>query len=216
MVNIVSIIVILSGIVLGLFIAQYAAYILKKNEKLASKYTICIALVHTLMYGLVYIIYGLSITGALYLLLTTALLGLSIVDWCSYEIPIQFNYFILGLGIIRVVTDSNHWLGYIIGMLLVSGIFFVIVLATNGKGMGGGDVKLMFTVGLLLGWKKILLVMLLGSVLGSIIHIIIMKVHNKDKMLAFGPYLSLGAYLTVCYGDKIINWYMSYIRNIAR
>ena len=216
MFNIVSIIVVFSGIILGLFIAQYSAYILKKNEKIASKYTILVALVHTSMYALIYIIYGLSVTSALYLLLTTALVGLSIVDWCSYEIPIQFNYFILGLGIIRVVTDSHNWLSYVIGMLLVSGIFFAIVLATKGRGMGGGDVKLMFTVGLLLGWKKILLVMLLGSVLGSIIHIIIMKVHNKDKMLAFGPYLSLGAYLTVCYGDKIINWYMSYIKNIAR
>ncbi len=216
MFNIVSIIVVFSGIILGLFIAQYSAYILKKNEKIASKYTLCVSFVHTLMYALIYIIYGLSVTSALYLLLTTALVGLSVVDWCSYEIPIQFNYFILGLGVIRVITDSHNWLSYIIGMFLVSGIFFVIVLATKGRGMGGGDVKLMFTIGLLLGWKKILLVMLLGSVLGSIIHIIIMKVHNKDKMLAFGPYLSLGAYLTVCYGDKIINWYMSYIKNIAR
>lgn len=216
MVNIVSIIVVLSSIILGLFIAQYSAYILKKNEKIFSGYAVGVSLVHTLMYVLVFAIYGLSIEGVLYLLLTTALVGLSIVDWCSYEIPIQFNYFIFGLGLVRLITDSHNWLNYIIGMFLVSGIFFAIVLATKGKGMGGGDVKLMFTVGLLLGWKKILLVMLLGSVLGAIIHIIIMKVHNKDKTLAFGPYLSLGAYLTVCYGDKIISWYMSYIRNIAK
>ena len=113
MVNIVSIIVVLSGMILGLFIAQYSAYILKKNEKIASKYTLCISFVHTLMYALIYIIYGLSVTSALYLLLTTALVGLSIVDWYSYEIPIQFNYFILGLGIIRVITDSHNWLSYI-------------------------------------------------------------------------------------------------------
>ena len=215
MVNIVSIIVLLSGIVLGLLIAVYSAHILKKNEKILSSYSIGVCVVHTVMYILVYMIYGLSVTCVLYLLLTTLLVGLSIVDWCSYEIPIQFNYFILGLGIVRVITDSQHWIDYIIGMVLVSGIFFIIVLATKGRGMGGGDVKLMFTVGLLLGWKRILLVMILGSILGAIIHMIIMKVKNKDKVLAFGPYLSLGAYITVCYGDKIINWYMSYVKDIV-
>jgi len=185
---------------------------LQKDVPVISIKNFIVIVIHSILWMALYIKYDFTYELLLYLLASTAILGLSIVDWNSYEIPIEFNYFILALGIIRMSLDLGHWYEYIIGMFLVSTIFALIVLATKGRGMGGGDVKLMFTLGLLLGWKKILLVMLLGSVLGSIIHIIIMKVSKKDKMLAFGPYLSMGAYLAMLYGTEIINWYLSFYK----
>ena len=77
--------------------------------------------------------------------------------------------------------------------------------------MGLGDVYLMAGAGLLLGWKQILLAMVLGCTLGAIIHLIRMKVSKKGKQLAFGPYLCLGIYLTILFGNPIIRWYTSLI-----
>lgn len=151
---------------------------------------------------------GFSVTFVLYALVSTALLGLSVVDLAIYEIPPQFNWFILAVGAAAAALDYKNWLNHLIGMFLVSGIFYLIALATQGKGMGGGDIKLMATTGLLLGWQKILLVMVLGCILGAVIHSIVMAVSKKEHMLAFGPYLSAAAVAVMCYGDTILQWYI--------
>ena len=84
----------------------------------------------------------------------------------------------------------------------------LIFLVTKGRGIGFGDVKLMAAAGLLLGWKLIILSLGLGCVLGSIIHITLMYVKDKDRVLAFGPYLSLGIFISMLYGEQIIEWYL--------
>lgn len=151
---------------------------------------------------------GFEVEFLLYALTSSALLGLSVIDLAIFEIPPQFNWFILTVGIAATVYDHQNWLSHLIGMFLVSGIFYLIALVTNGRGMGGGDIKLMATVGLLLGWQKILLVMVLGCILGAVIHSIVMKVSKKEHMLAFGPYLSAAALIVMCYGDRILQWYI--------
>jgi leader peptidase (prepilin peptidase)/N-methyltransferase len=68
----------------------------------------------------------------------------------------------------------------------------------------------MAAAGLLLGWKHILLATVLGCTVGSIIHLIRMKVSKKGKELAFGPYLCIGIYLTILFGNPILKWYTSF------
>jgi leader peptidase (prepilin peptidase)/N-methyltransferase len=76
--------------------------------------------------------------------------------------------------------------------------------------MGGGDVFLMAAAGLLLGWKNIILAFVLGCIIGSVVHITIMKIKkDTDNVLPFGPYLSAGIVIAMIFGDKMINWYLS-------
>ncbi len=152
--------------------------------------------------------YGLSIESLLYCLLFSTLLALSVIDFRTYEIPIGFNVFILALGLVRVATDYTHWLQYLIGALAISIPLLIVYYITGGRGIGGGDVKLMATCGLLLGWKLILLAFLMGCILGSVIHIIRMKVSKADHVLAMGPYLSLGIWITAMWGNDLITWYL--------
>lgn len=161
-----------------------------------------------ILYGIIVLANGFNMTSILYCLATSALLALSIIDWRTYEIPVSFNIFIGILGIIRLIVDYHHWYNYVIGMVSVSGFLLLILLITKGRGMGGGDVKLMAAAGLLVGWKLIILSLGLGCVLGSVIHITLMKVKDKDRVLAFGPYLSLGIYISMVYGEQIIRWYL--------
>ena len=105
--------------------------------------------------------------------------------------------------------DIEHWYTYLIGAVVVSGLFLLIGLFSQGRAMGGGDVKLMAALGLLLGWQKILLVLLLGAVFGTLVHGIRMLIFKDGHALAFGPYLAAGAAVAMLYGDKIIALYLS-------
>ena len=149
------------------------------------------------------------ITSILYCLCFSALLSLSVIDWRTYEIPVAFNVFIGVLGIIKLLTDLSHWYEYVIGAICVSGFLYLLYLITKGRGIGGGDIKLMAAAGLLIGWKLIILSLGLGCVIGSIIHIILMKVQDKDRVLAFGPYLSIGIFISMLCGNQIIDWYIN-------
>jgi len=179
----------------------------KCKEKISIQYPL-IEAANGLLYLLTFYMFGLSIESLLYCLLFSALLALSVIDFRTYEIPVGFNYFILILGLVRVVTDYVNWSNYVIGFLAVSTFLFIIIVASKGRAMGGGDMKLMATCGLLIGWKLIVLAFLLGCILGSVIHIIRMRVSGEDHVLAMGPYLSMGVALAVLFGNQWINWYL--------
>ena len=182
----------------------------KCKTKISIQYPI-IEAVNGILYVLVFFVNGWNAVSILYCLFASALLTLSIIDFRTYEIPFGINLFILTLGLIHVAMDFDHWLQYAIGLLSVSIFLYVIYIATKGRGIGGGDVKLMATCGLLLGWKLNLVGFLLGCILGSILHLIRMKVTKASHVLAMGPYLSLGVLLAALWGDRIINWYLAYL-----
>lgn len=159
-------------------------------------------------YVLIFAVCGFNISSILYALCFSMLVAISVIDWRTYEIPVGLNITILALGIIQCILDYRNWQLYLIGMVSVSGFLFILLLITGGRGIGGGDVKLMFAAGLLIGWKKIILALVVGCIIGSIIHLILMKVSKKGRMLAFGPYLSAGILLAILFGEQIINWYL--------
>lgn len=161
-----------------------------------------------ILYLVVYHRYGLSIESLLYCLLFSALLALSVIDFRTYEIPIGFNYFILALGLIRLVTDLSNWLEYAIGLIAVSLVLYVIYRVSGGAAIGGGDVRLMATTGLLLGWKLNILAFVFGCILGSVIHVIRMRLTKADHVLAMGPYLALGTAIAVMWGSEFLVWYL--------
>ena len=149
------------------------------------------------------------ITLVLYCLLLPPLLALSVIDWRTLEIPDGFPLFIALLGALRLATDFRHWSVYLLGAVSVSGFFLLLYLATRGRGIGFGDVKLMAAAGLLIGFPNILLAMFLGFVSGSIVHLFRMRWGGAGRMLAFGPYLAFGIWCAALFGPRIIRWYLS-------
>lgn len=178
------------------------------KDKISVQYPL-VELTNGILYGVLAFVNGFNVETVLYCLCTSALLTLSIIDLRTFEIPVAFNIFIGILGIIRLLTDIGHWYVYAIGFVSVSGFLYLLYLITKGRGIGGGDIKLMAAAGLLIGWKYIILSLGLGCVLGSFIHVILMRVQNKDRVLAFGPYLSLGIYISMVSGEQIIEWYLN-------
>lgn len=180
----------------------------KCKTRISVQYPIIEAL-NGILYLIVVIRFGMSVDSLLYCLLFSALLTLSVIDFRTYEIPVGINVFILLLGLVRVVTDWSNWSDYLIGFLAVSIFLYLIYIVTHGRGIGGGDVKLMAVCGLVLGWKLVVLGFFLGCIIGSICHLIRMKVSDADHVLAMGPYLSVGVMIAALFGNQMIHWYLT-------
>lgn len=151
---------------------------------------------------------GDLLSTGLYCALFSILVVLALIDWRSFEIPEGLNIAIFVLGLVRLFTDLQNWKLYVIGMCSVSLVFLLLWLVTAGRGLGLGDVKLMASAGLLLGWPRALLATLLGSLLGCIIHLIRMR-FGAGRKLAFGPYLAAGIWISALFGAHIITAYLS-------
>ena len=180
------------------------------GERISVQYPI-IEAANGILYLIVFWKCGMSVDSLLYCLLFSALLALSVIDFRTYEIPLGINIFILALGLIRVATDFSHVMDYGIGFLCVSVFLLLVYLLTKGRGIGGGDVKLMAVCGLLLGWKQILLAFLLGCIIGSVCHLLRMRFAGAERMLAMGPYLSIGVAIAALWGNTLIDWYLHWI-----
>ena len=176
--------------------------------RLSAQYPIVEALNGSMWLLTAVLLKGDWLTVALYCGLFSLLLVLSVIDWRTYIIPNGINLTIFVLGLVRLATDFANWPTYIIGMASVSLVFLLLHILTGGNGLGMGDVKLVAAAGLLLGWPKMILAVLVGSVSGAVIHSIRMKGGAGHK-LAFGPYLAAGIWFSALVGQPLISAYLS-------
>ena len=166
-----------------------------------------------LLNGIMWMLAGVLFRGdwlavGLSCILYSMLMVLSVIDWRIYIIPNGINLVIFLLGVVRLVTDLQNWSLYLIGMVSVALVFFLLHVLTGGQGLGMGDVKLVAGAGLLLGWPKMLLAVLIGSLGGALIHMARMK-RGADRKLAFGPYLAAGIWFSALVGGPLISAYLS-------
>lgn len=174
--------------------------------KLSAQYPVVEAL-NGAMWLLTGVLYrGDWVTVGLYCLLFSMLLVLTVIDWRTFTIPNGINLVIFLLGVVRLVTDPDHWSSYLIGLVSVSLVFLLMHLLTHGNGLGMGDVKLVAGAGLLLGWSSMLLATVIGSLSGAIIHSVRMR-RGADRKLAFGPYLAAGIWIAALGGQQIVDAY---------
>lgn len=204
-------IIFLCGICIGVLLNTGICRILQEKMK-----TICylsVMVLNGILYVLVFSIYQWTYLSVIYCLSVSALIVLSVVDYKIYEIPRNLNLLLGFLGVVRLVMDiSNIWT-YLLGFGSVSFLLLLIYYFTKGKGIGGGDIKLMAAAGLLIGFPKIVLAFILGCILGSILHILRMKIRNEGSILAFGPYLSAGIVIAMLYGEQLIRWYLNLLQS---
>ena len=92
---------------------------------------------------------------------------------------------------------------------LVSAFFFIIAIITKGKGMGGGDIKLSFLMGLVLGLPGIIIALYLAFISCGLVASVLLLLRKKHfgQTIPFGPFLALATIVTIFYGDQIWLWY---------
>ena len=161
--------------------------------------------------------FGATSVTLIYCLLTTGLIVATFVDIDFQIIPDEISVGGIVLGIILSVLfpaihgASNHLLGFrdaLLGILVGGGVLWILGCIGDfifkKESMGGGDIKLLAMIGAFLGWKIALLSLPLASLVGAVVGVII-KVRTKQSVIAFGPYLALGALVGLFWSDKIIN-----------
>lgn len=178
----------------------------KCKEKISIQYPLVEAL-NGILYIIIFLANGITVGSILYCLLTSVLIVISLIDFQTMEIPFSANVCIFVLGVVNLCMDYTNWKLYVIGFFAVSVFLYILWLVSGGRAIGGGDVKLMAAAGFLLGWKRIVFALIAGCILGSVIHIIRMKVAKADRTLAMGPYLSMGIYLSILFADIFWAWY---------
>ncbi|MEC0304201.1 prepilin peptidase [Terribacillus saccharophilus] len=136
---------------------------------------------------------------------------LFVTDMRFMLIPNKILIFFLPLFIIlRIITPLNPWWDSIIGAAVAFVLLFLVILFSRG-GMGGGDLKLFVVLGVVLGWKGVLLTFFLSAVIGAVVSLVLLslKVLKRKQAIPFGPYILLGALITYFHGDAMISWYIN-------
>ncbi len=179
----------------------------KCKTKISAQHLV-LEVLNGILYVFTFFMAGFSLKTVLLCLLFSALLALSLIDFKTYEIPVGFQYVILALAVCRTILDRADWPEHVIGFFAVSVILYLIYIISKGAAIGGGDVKLMAVCGLFVGWKLIIFAFLLGCIVGSVVHIIRMKLSGESHVLAMGPYLSIGVFVAALWGNQILTWYL--------
>jgi leader peptidase (prepilin peptidase) / N-methyltransferase len=119
------------------------------------------------------------------------------------------------IGLIASAVLPPGLVDALIGVLIGGGVLWAIGEAyyrySGHEGMGGGDVKMLAMIGAFLGWKLVLVTLVLSSFAGSIIGVIVIAVKRGGLKYAlpYGTFLALGALVASLVGDRIVNWYVS-------
>lgn len=185
----------------------------KCGEKISINYPL-VELLNGVLYLLIFLRFGLSLSFVFYSLLTSLLIVISYIDLDSKYIyssttilgvVLAAIYIVVGLYT-KDISISNNVLGGAIGY----GSIYLIVVIT--KGMGQGDAEVAGVCGLFIGIKGILVCLFIAVVLGGLVAaiILIFKLKEKKSEIAFSPYISIGSIVYILLGKEILSLYLNF------
>ena len=108
------------------------------------------------------------------------------------------------------------WIDSLIGIAVGGGSLWLLgeiyFRIRHEEGMGFGDVKMLAMIGAFLGWKLMLLTLVLSSFVGSIVGVGMIAFNRGDMKYAlpFGTFLAIGALVASTVGERIVTWYASF------
>lgn len=159
--------------------------------------------------------FGVTLQGGLAITFTAALIALSGIDLRTGLLPDQITQPLLWLGLLAslytVYIDTvSAILGASIGYLSLWTVTRLFKLITSKDGMGAGDFKLLAVIGAWCGFKAILPVIFLSSLVGAIIGFIWLKTagKHKDTQIPFGQYLAIAGWIQFISGADFFALYM--------
>jgi leader peptidase (prepilin peptidase)/N-methyltransferase len=168
---------------------------------------------------LLFITFGPSLSYVVYFSFTAALVVITMIDLHHQIIPDVISLPGIGVGLLASwILPPASVVNALLGVLLGGGSLFLVATfyqwLFKREGMGGGDVKLLAMIGAFLGWKAVILTILLSSLIGSVVGIAVMIWKGRDFKYAipFGPFLSLGAVISLFFGEDLIYWYLTLTR----
>jgi leader peptidase (prepilin peptidase)/N-methyltransferase len=186
------------------------------NEKISLRYPL-IEIASCMLTVLLAIHFGVTYQVLLAMLFTWSLLAMSVIDYDHKILPDDITLPMLWLGIIAnmfgIFTDIQSSLyGAIFGYLSLWLVYILFKVFTGKEGMGFGDFKLLAMLGAWLGWQFLPLIIIASSLFGTFVGggLILFKSHNRAQPIPFGPYLALAGFISLLYGQELINFYLNW------
>ncbi len=178
------------------------------------------------LFCLIFWQYDLTITTVGYWVFLSWLLALSLIDLDTMTLPNNLTQpgLVVGLLFQGIIGWHNGQIasqlmfgiaGMVLGIWLLDIINLIGSLIIGQPAMGGADAKLLGMIGAWLGWKYVLVSAFLACGVGSLIGggAIALKLISRRQPIPFGPFLALGAALTVFWGEAIISTYFNLFFN---
>lgn len=181
-----------------------------------------IELITAALFVLSYLLWPVSMHGlglvqfCFWLAFLVGFVALTVYDLKWYILPDRIVYPLIGLAIleamISLVFFHSGWLsalGSVWGVLIASGIFYVLYQVSDGAWIGGGDVKLGIVLGILLGGPLMSFMLLfLASVLGTLVSIPLLAVGRakRSTLIPFGPFLIIATVILELFGSHFVVW----------
>lgn len=147
---------------------------------------------------------------ALVFVFVASLVVLTFVDFDHQIILDEVLLLMLGCGAAYVFFTTGDYWDALYGMGFAGGLMLLIFVLSRG-GMGAGDVKLSFVLGLWLGLKASVVCLMLAFVTGGVIGVLLLATGIKKRRdpIPFGPFLCIGAYISLFFSPYIIYYYWS-------
>ena len=157
--------------------------------------------------------FGLTWQTALALAFTWTLIALTFIDADTTLLPDDLTLPLLWLGLLANVFGlfvplRDAVIGAAAGYLVLWSIYWLFKFATGKEGMGYGDFKLLAALGAWMGWKALLPIVLLSSLVGAVVGIalIILARRGREIPIPFGPYLAAAGMIAMLAGDRLTRW----------
>lgn len=153
---------------------------------------------------------------SLWLVFLVGFLLLAVYDLRWYLLPDKVVFPLGVLAALQVIALSiwqEDWrlmVAGVGGVLVISGIFYIIFQLSRGTWIGGGDVKLGLPLGLLCGGVlEGFLLLFVASVIGTLcaLPLVLQGKASRKTQLPFGPLLIAGLVVVKLFGSGIISWY---------
>ena len=179
------------------------------TEKISPRYLI-VEILGAAALGLSFLKYGFSWSFLIAFGVYVILMLIGLIDFTTMEIPDGLVVALLPFAIGAIFAQPEITLiSRGIGLLTISLPMLLLAMLIKNA-FGGGDIKFMAVIGLLLGWQFTLLAFFIAVVFagGYALSLIIRKKAKKGAVLAFGPYLCFGTMVAFIYGREILTWYL--------
>lgn len=176
-----------------------------------------VEIVTGLVSGLVAWEYGATWFMVGVLVFTWCLIALTLIDIDHHLLPDSITMPLLWLGLLINVAGLNPAvslpdavLGACAGYLSLWALYWIFKLLTGKEGMGYGDFKLLAALGAWMGWQSLLMIVILSSLVGAIVGIcLLLRRHDRNMPIPFGPYLAAAGFVAMIWGDPLIQLYLS-------
>lgn len=151
------------------------------------------------------LIFYLFVSFIFVILIFYDILYLEVPDEISLPMIVIVGFFVI---FFNIHTIKNALIGFAIPVVFFGALF----LGSKGRWLGGGDIRIGAIMGFLLGWPHVLIGLFLSYMLGSIFSIIgiATKRIKRKSLIPFVPFLLLGTYIAMFWGEEILKWYWIY------